>query len=413
MKGIKKKRLRKRVNWKSTEFLFFLKNCRMRVLLNKPIFLILFFVLLASFNFPGCKADPSPYDISIIRVAVSEGKKLVELYCSDPITVRSIPSGKGIYRGKLEKPFVVGSDERTIRIGNGLYRLGDIRISTRSDKGIIVNKKKYRGEVEVLRKGGKLLVINVLDIESYLRGVVPSEMLPSWDQDALKAQAVCSRSFALYNIIRNRENDYHISSTTQVYNGMEKEDPRTDKAIRATRGEVLYYKGKLLLSYFHTCCGGHTEYAGNVWEAGFRFPRPVRCSFCKNSPYYEWEVEISAKSLEKKLSKDGVKGMKTIRPYRKSRFGDRITQLVIRCKDGKKKMKINRFRLLVGPDVVKSGLFTVREKKEDVFEFKGRGWGHGVGLCQWGAKDMADVGYSYESILKYYFPGSRLKKVKW
>lgn len=385
----------------------------MRLLLNKLILLILFFILFVSFNFSGCKADPSPYDISIIRVAVSEGKKRVELYCREPITIRSIPSGKGIYRGKLEKPFVVNSDERTIRIGKGLYRVDSIRINTRNDRGIIVNKKKYRGEVEVLRKGGKLLVVNVLDIESYLRSVVPSEMLPSWDEEALKAQAICSRSFALYNIIRNRENDYHICSTMQVYNGMEKEDHRTDKAIRATRGEVLYYKGKLLLSYFHTCCGGYTEYAGNVWEAGFRFPRPVRCPFCKISPNYEWKVEISAKSLEKKLSRDGVGGIKTIRPYRKSRFGGRITQLVIRHKDGRKKMKINRFRLLVGPDVVKSGLFTVREKRKDVFEFKGRGWGHGVGLCQWGAKHMADVGYSYESILEYYFPGSSIKKVKW
>ena len=319
--------------------------------------------------------------------------------------VRDSLSGRRLMRAKVRGGITVSQASEGLRFGNRRIKSSAIEVIPTRGALLEIDGRRYRGILRVLRKKNRLWGINLIGVEEYLRSVVPAEMISSWDMEALKAQAIVSRSMARFHMNHNRKRDWDIRATTQVYPGMSKETARTDTAVRRTRGKILYYRGKTFLSYFHTACGGHTEYAANVWEPESRFPRAVKCPYCKGSKPYRWEAKITVSRLEEAL---GVTGIWSIRPSMKSKAGGRITEVGIRHSGSVKKMKINEFRRRLGYNTIRSGFFTV-SFRGSVCRFSGRGWGHGVGLCQWGAKKLADRGYSTKKILRYYFPGSRVK----
>ena len=248
----------------------------------------------------------------------------------------------------------------------------------------------------MLRTDKLLWAINYVNVEDYLRGVVPSEMSPATDIAALKAQAIVCRSYAVFHAIKNAERLYHLTRTSQAYNGIDAESEQTDKAIKSTAGKVLYYKKKLLLSYCCSSCGGHTEYPPNIWDTDYEYPRPVRCPYCKGSKNFLWSARFSSYELEKKLKPLDVHHIYAIKPYKKSKISGRITELKIYHKGG---------------NVIRSGYFRMKKADGDIV-FKGRGWGHGAGLCQMGAIKMAKLGKNYKSILRYYFPSTRIRRFK-
>jgi stage II sporulation protein D len=275
----------------------------------------------------------------------------------------------------------------------------------------------YRDEVLIYRNSkGSLDVISRLNLDDYLKGVIPFEGNPKWALESLKAQAVVSRTFALTKMLARRDEEYDVSagSISQVYAGKQIEDRKTDQAVDATRGEVLLYKGKIFPAFFHSTCGGATTAADLVWRVK---PLPplggVECKFCQRSPHYKWEAVVTPAEIKQKLAKQEmpVQDVLGIRTDKIDRTG-RAHKLVIQSTWAEKVVDADAFRVWVDPVRLKSNLITRISARDGAFVFKGRGWGHGVGMCQYGMKYLGEIGYGYQGILEYYYPGVQVSKLK-
>ena len=356
----------------------------------------------------GCVPPEKPVPRRSIRVALLEGVGSVDLSSKSPLFIRDALSGKMLSRIENRRVVTVSAASERMAVSGKPYGARELLVSSASNS-LLVNGKTYPGTLRILLRKTRLLVVNLVDREAYLKAVVPSEMLPTWGEEALKAQAVVSRSFVLHHALHNNAKDYDITANKQVYNP-DKRDPRTDRAVDATRDTVLFYHGKLLLPFFSTCCGGFTEYPANVWESKDDFPPPVECPFCREEPDFRWQARLSLEELQRKLRSAGVASARSIAVHGRSASGGRVTVLRIESDSGPSFMRINRFRLLMGPNLIRSGLFDM-EVEGGFITFRGRGWGHGVGMCQRGAKVLAERGESFKGILKYYFPGVRTEKL--
>jgi len=383
----------------------FMKDCRGNGKMSERILLC---IGLLAFLTNGCVPPEKPPG-RFVRVAVLQGADAATVSAKSVLTVRDSASGRVLSSASRGTPITIRPSPGGITIAGKPYPVRELHLKSTSGE-VSLNGRTYPGTLKILRRQTGLLAVNLVDLVTYLKAVVPSEMPPSWPQEALKAQAVVSRSFVLSHALRNSRKDFDISSTTQVYNPA-KRDPRTDKAVDATRNIVLFYKGKLLLPYFCHSCGGFTEYAANVWGAPGEFPRlgGVKCPFCRDAPDYRWRARMSLSELQKKLRSAGIARPRSIAVHRRSLAGGRITALKIESDDGDKTLRLNTFRAIVGPDLIRSGFFE-KEVSGGYITFSGRGWGHGVGMCQQGARAMAARGKSFRSILSFYFPGARIRK---
>ncbi len=264
-----------------------------------------------------------------------------------------------------------------------------IEIST-SDDIIGFNGKKYRGELIIYKTSdSKFQIINKVNVEDYLRGVVPCELRVD-EFEALKAQAVIARSFSLSKVKGNR---YDLKATVadQVYGGMEAEIKTTDKAINETCGIVCTYKGEVINAMYSSTCGGKTQ------DGRKPYLESKTCQFCKFSPHYRWESEHPLSAFGK---------VKSIRVSKRDR-SRRIELVKITSDDGNQSIRGEELRAKLG---LKSRFLDIR-MKGDKIKISGKGYGHGIGLCQYGAIGMARKGYKYESILKYYYKGIRVEKI--
>lgn len=285
----------------------------------------------------------------------------------------------------------------------------------RSSDGIVqVNKSSYRGIIEVRKsRKGTILVVNELDIEDYLKGVVAEEMPYDWEPEALKAQAVVARSFALYRKRAAGRRPYHIGATVngQVYSGVRGERPETVRAVEETDGIVIAYGGRTIPAFFHSSCGGHTEDAAELWEIDEPYLKGVDCDCQRISKYGAWERRFSLDDIEAALRKKGY----AFPPVFFLRTGSitaagRVREIELVTRNGSKTIPAEDLRRAVGYAEIPSVFFELSVSGRDVV-FSGRGLGHGVGLCQWGAKWMAEQGLGYQSIISHYYPGTRLALV--
>ena len=267
------------------------------------------------------------------------------------------------------------------------------------------------GILQIMVRDGAMLLINDIDMEEYVKGVVPSEMSAGWHSEALKVQAVATRTYALYQRLANvgREFDVVASTQDQVYRGRQGVDERVQQAVETTRGIVITYQDVPILAAFSSTAAGPTEDAMNVWSKDLPYLKGVECPFDENSPYYQWRVELPVLSLEQSLRKQGIPvgTIATVTPFLYSRAG-RVDKIRILHSDGEVILRGQDFRKAVGYSVIPSTQFEI-EALGRVIVFAGRGSGHAVGLCQWGAKELADQGYPYDAILRYYFPGTVLQ----
>jgi stage II sporulation protein D len=277
--------------------------------------------------------------------------------------------------------------------------------------GIVrINGKGFRGAIEVVPAPRGVLVIAEIPLEHYLVGLINSEISSQWPIEAVKAQAVVARSYALFQKGSRKNKQFHLESTVndQVYAGSDGEDSRAARAVEETRGQVLVYDGRLVQTFFHANCGGHTEAAEHVWSAKLPYLRGVVCAYCTNTPAALWQQTLPRKKIETMLRGAGyqVVALHDIRVL--SRFpSGRIRQLLITSGQGTVTIPAVTFRKVLGSTVIRSTNFTVAPAGDD-FYFSGTGYGHGVGLCQWGAKQRAEEGFTYREILAYYYPGTRL-----
>ncbi|MBN1424182.1 SpoIID/LytB domain-containing protein [Candidatus Fermentibacteria bacterium] len=276
---------------------------------------------------------------------------------------------------------------------------------------VTVNGVRFSGVLRVLAAKGKLTVVNIVDMEDYLRGVVPREMPASWPAKALEAQAVCARTYAVYHKVRRRDHDFDLLATvaSQVYGGVDGQDARSDSAVTRTRGRILLYEGEPALTLFHSSSGGHTEDMEKVWGSGVPY---LVAQEDRHSPASAWKLSLSKDDIARALSSCGedIKGLRTVEFVDKDASG-RYQRVKIVRTDGAVFLKSDRFRGCVGAGAMKStrlGMTT----KGDTFVLEGTGFGHGVGLSQWGARDMAAHGIDASAILAFYYPGSVLGRLE-
>jgi stage II sporulation protein D len=283
-----------------------------------------------------------------------------------------------------------------------------------SDKNILyVNNAGYRGKIELHNVLGKIYIVNILNIEEYLYSVVPSEMPASWNIEALKAQSVASRTYSYYHLLKNKsKNIYDLDSTVnfQVYKGIASETPSSIEAVSKTNGIIMTYNYEPIIAYFHSTSGGKTSDDKDVWSgADLPYLESVECKYSENSPHYEWTAGLTLNEITAALSKK-YKMIDNIKKISFKKHNDRVIEVTVVHNNGTIKLTGNEFRLLFPPQKLKSTYFTAKREGKSLL-ISGRGWGHGVGMCQWGAKGRSEKGIKFEEILNYYYKDIKFKKI--
>ena len=269
------------------------------------------------------------------------------------------------------------------------------------------------GLVHLVRRGKGFLVINRVDVEEYVKGVVPAEVNSTWHPEMLKAQAVAARTYALYQQMLSANREYDVAATVQdqVYRGKQGVDARILSAVEDTRGLVVTYEGAPIYAAFSSTAAGLTEDAMNVWSKEYPYLKGVECPFDLMSPFYQWKSSFKIDTLEQSLRQQGfsVGTIATITPLSFSR-GGRVAKLRVLHSDGELVLRGEELRKAVGYTIIPSTQFAIESIGRDVV-LSGFGAGHAVGMCQWGAKELAELGYPFSTILRYYYPGTELQNM--
>ncbi|MFZ5876307.1 MAG: SpoIID/LytB domain-containing protein [Nitrospirota bacterium] len=283
-----------------------------------------------------------------------------------------------------------------------------------------VDGTPVRGELVVTIRDRHVFVVNELGLEDYVRGVVPSEVPSDWPTEALKAQAILARTYVLYKKAERAANDFDVDATvqSQVYGGVPSEDGRASEAVQATAGRVVTFDGRLAFTPYHSTSAGQTEDAMEVWGVDQPYLKGVDCSFDSESPAARWTRRIPLEDIEAALGQTGyrVGPIASMTPMTRNRSG-RVSLVRILHAGGALVLKGEDLRRIIGYQRLPSMRFEVTEfavnpesRRVEVW-FEGGGWGHGVGVCQWGMKALAERGWAAERIIAYYYPGTRVDAV--
>ena len=340
-----------------------------------------------------------------IRVLLKKNVPSIVFSSPADIRISNLTTGKTIFFGT--GPVVVAKKAGMIVVNSEKTSAKQCKIET-DNEFLNLGGKRYRGKFLVHSGRRGLTAVNHLHIEKYLYGVVPKEMSWLWSEEALKAQAIASRTYALH--IKSKQpsyKNYDLVATTasQVYGGYSSEKQKTSQAVDKTFGKVMVFDDQLIISYFHANSGGQTESSKNVWGGELAYLQSASDQFSSIPEARKWRLSLTYKELEKLLVKSGLKigKIKKIKLEGRSKSG-RIKAFRIISDMGSARLSGNNFRLKIGPVELKSTWFDVKKEKNKLV-FRGRGYGHGVGMSQWGAHQMALADYSYDKILKHYYKG--------
>lgn len=301
--------------------------------------------------------------------------------------------------------------------------------SLESKTGLIKwNKTGYIGRLNLLTSENQTGcdLINEIPLEHYISSLLSKEMNPKWPKEALKAQAVAARSYAYHKMVTEQVSktkgfkvhyDLENSEKHQVNGSFFDTTKTTERAALETRGEILVLdSGELTPIFFHSKCGGRTLRPDQVWSNYIKGYRSVECPFCHNHGTKKWKYEVT-KSKFNNLLDD------TLRNFYKNKLESKNQSLIRVAPDNKKRTSFrvyddekvvliqkSRVRSLIGRTFAPSNYFHLEEKGNKVI-LEGNGFGHGVGMCQYGAFELAKRGYNYKQILAHYFPEHKLKKL--
>jgi stage II sporulation protein D len=381
--------------------------------------------------------------VPVLRIGIATGL--------DTLTVGCDAEWRISLRGKARRPNRnAGGTRWSLRAAGGGVGVTDdlgryrgafaetLRFYPDGDGAIRVLGRAYRDTIEVFRGGdGRLTVVSVVDVEDYLRGVVAQEIGTGGTDalEAVKAQAVAARTYALSYVGRWKDLGFDLYGDVrdQVYLGISGERERSDRAIAETRGVVGLHDRAYIRANYCSTCGGHTAGNDEVWDQGplpFLRGRADRNGdgkdFCSASPHYRWEEKIPAETFWKnfrayRLASDGEvagESLRDVHIQRRSESG-RVRELLVRTSKREIVVTGDAIRWAVrrpvaGDPPLRSTLFDVKIEKskgrvQDVI-VRGRGFGHGVGMCQMGALGMAREGHDYEQILRHYYHGISLRR---
>ncbi|MBN93063.1 MAG: hypothetical protein CL928_03200 [Deltaproteobacteria bacterium] len=312
-----------------------------------------------------------------------------------------MPRGRALTRVRPEGVWVegVGILPDGTRIEN---RLGSIRIGD----------KEFPGILELHREGTRLLLVNEVELERYLHGVVAGELPAHWGLEIKKAQAVAARTYALMQR-ETSDKAYDVESTVsdQVYLASAI-DPGSRAAVTATHGEVMTRDGYLVSAFYHSTCAGHTESPHNVWpERPSHGNSEVPCPHCSKAPGLKWQTQLKPEELLDAIRGQGHTAKRVTGLHIRERSSSgRVTRIDIMTDKEPVQWTGNEFREHLGWMRIKSARFD-QNVDGDVFHLSGSGAGHGVGLCQWGARKMSRDGQDYRSILSTYYPLAKIEQI--
>ena len=281
------------------------------------------------------------------------------------------------------------------------------KISNKTNGNSLVNGVYYTGKIEVWKGKNGLYIINELPLEDYIKDVVIAEVGKSWEIEAIKTQAVVARTYAVYYKEARGNSCYHITSSVlhQAYKGNSPNE-RIAYAVEETSGEILTFDGKPIEALYHSTCGGKTEVPEDVFSKSYPYLRSVE-SNCQSSPYWVWERDIPLSEIEKGLNISGIKEIE-IKSYTST---GRVKELEINTESEQIILGSNEFRRLLGWQRVPSTNFSMVIDGDSII-FKGKGHGHGIGLCQWSTLEMAKKGKNYREILSFFYPGTEIQLYK-
>lgn len=282
------------------------------------------------------------------------------------------------------------------------------RMFGEADGAVQVGDDVYFGRIEIRVEKGRLVVLNRLPLETYLLGIVGSEMPATWPIEALKAQAVAARTYALQRVMMsrsaNRPHDLAATVVSQVYKGAANISDQVIEAVQSTRGEVLAHDRMLIEALFHSTCGGRTVASVDYFGGARDYLVEVPCTWCTGSSRHHWGVDLRLKEVERRL----VRAKLVKAPLRS--IATRKGQVWVKDGRGRRRLDPRDVRRAIGWEHLYSERFSV-VLKGGVAHFEGRGFGHGVGLCQWGARGMADEGRGYRQILQHYYKGAKVRRI--
>lgn len=297
-----------------------------------------------------------------------------------------------------------------IKINGQTARSGRVDIASQ-DGVVCINGVSYHGRALILADPGGLSVVNQLPLEEYLSSVVGSEMDRRSPIEALKAQAVAARTYTVFHLVEGRGKVFDISTPerSQQYKGKRAKTARTIGAVHQTRGIILELEGEVFPAFYHSRCGGSTIRAGDLWPAVRRSPKGVVCRPCLREKKSPWTLRLNLAEFRKLLMNAGqdvpdVFSVEIVRAQRTKRV--QVVRIAGRP------LSAHQLRMILGPSRMKSTLFWAK-LEQNFIVFEGAAWGHGAGMCQYGAVSLAGKGLSYARILKYYYPKTKLVKVRY
>ena len=303
--------------------------------------------------------------------------------------------------------------------------------SAESEEIIKLNCKRFRGKIQISSSGNSIDIINVLSLEDYVKGVLAKEMpigKNGENFEALKALAVCVRTYAIQKMKDAKLYfDIYADTRDQVYGGVDAETPNSNKAVDETNNLILKYEGNAATIFYHSTCGGYTESSANVFtKENIPYLSSVKDGDepnCKISPRFQWEETYSRELIVSRLKNYSLLNnqnynLEDISVI--SRFSSgRVDELEIKLSDdyGKENLIVligNEIRSIIrnanGKSILWSTMFDVDLNSNSVL-LSGKGFGHGVGLCQWGAISLSRNGWNYSEILDHYYPGISIESV--
>jgi stage II sporulation protein D len=339
-----------------------------------------------------------------------------------------------------ELPWVEVRAGETLTIGSSVFSENPVTIVPEEDGSIEVeysrDSRGNPGKPSGVRYKGtliihglpdcKLALVNEIDLEEYLKGVVGKEMNLSEGDEALKTQVIIARTYAVHEQrlerlrrVKGEKFDLYDDERSQMYGGLDRHTAAADKLVDDTRGMFVLYEGKIVRTFYSSACGGHTEPAWEIMTDETERMPPLagtKCDYCQRRALYRWKEpvlipkrEIAEKCLPKDLQDRRIRSVEVT----KTLPGGHALEVSITLENSSRVVRLhatNEFKRAIAQKL-RSTLWDRIEDKGDAISIIGRGYGHGAGLCQIGAYEMARDGKTAAEILEYYYPGAKVQKV--
>lgn len=364
----------------------------------------------------------------LIRVSVTEGSpSVINLEITEPFRIQPVGSNRVLHESptKLGKTTVT-STPRGLKIGTIDLPVSRVEIIPRNSPAVWVNDHQYRGSMRLYRQsGGSLAAVNVLPLEEYIACVIDSEMPTEFGPEARAAQAIVARTYALYQIRTAASDDFSdlfASTRSQKYLGYQYRDGNgrllagesgdSRRLAAETQGMVCLYNGQLFCTYYSAACGGHTLLGTELFPDAAPPLRSVPCDWCRDARLYRWNCEVSRSDMQSELkpvvtAQGGTLGtLKSVKPAGTPVTG-KLPQFEIRDDRRSYRASGADLRRVLSDRSVYSPNFSI-EDRGNTFAISGKGHGHGVGLCQWGARGQDHAGKMRMQILAHYYPGAKV-----